>query len=455
MSIVTQGYGSSSFRELLERYEPGSPEYNLILCNHQTYAGYETGAGYVEEDSCGVTPPFSSSNYFNGLFRPFGHLTSFVPNYDISNREFRSIESDEVECMMDGPHFCQINLSYHPVNTRRLYYTLGIPYYDLSSLTAPIDIGRCLPYQSIKNWFDNELEDGRINFLYNMCKVQSFTVRANLNGFIDWSEILIGQKEQYSDSDVFGSTTVGDNNLLPCCPAYSFFDGDVYISRYTEEDATSQIAEAGQTEFSTEHSIFDFNRDGYVDAEEVDCFWDIKAFVNGIEVEIEYVTFTTVRLETGVQLTDTVEIRYHYLERLYNSSSYSMTVNWNTMAMGTFNSEFAQDMAERELSITGSLTMDFQHVEEYLQYVNNQYFHIFFEQGGEVVFQCLFCKWDRYRKNIRPEDLVGVVSTFTASRLQIDNQIRDAQLREFEEETIEPEPEPEDQTFPIFNGFED
>jgi len=509
----------------------------LSGCVH-TYSGYESGAGYVEESACGITPPicvdiemcfpssyaelqatypasqylfkyaltrdssdkrtrlwFShytdsgtitwteiangggatitgngtvytsviNSVYDEGRFYPFGHLTSFVPNYNISNTEFRSINSDEVECMLDGQHDCQINLSYHPTNTRRLYYTLGIPYYDLSSLTEPIDIGRCLPYQSIKNWHDSECIEDIINYLYNMCKVQSFTIKANMSGFIEWSEIILAQREQYSDSDVFGSTQIGENTLLPCCPAYSFYEGDVYITRYTEEDATSQIAESGQTEFSTEHSIFDFNRDGYVDSYEVDCFWDVKVYVNQLEVEIEQVTFNSVTLTNGVSLTDTVEIRYHYLEQITNCSAYSMTVNWNTVGLPVFNSQYVQDVVEQELSITGSLTMDYQHIKEYTQYVNNQFFHIFFEQGGEVVFECLWCKWDRYRRNIRPEDLVGLVTSFTAERLQIDNQIRQANLREFEEETVEPEPTPTptptptppvDTYWPLINGFE-
>lgn len=536
MSIMTQGYGTGAE----ECPPPDTPtrrgstgNRNISGC-HFVHSGYSSGAGYIEEDECGITPPvcvdielsfpsgfielndlyppsehifkyaitrdncenrtrlwFSHYNdsgvavwvqisnggaatitangtiytsvlnpiYDEGRFYPFGYLTSFVPNYDISNTEFRSIESDEVECMLDGHHGTQINLSYYPSNTRRLYYTLGIALYDLTGLTAPIDIGRCLPYQSIFNWHNEECNSiDEINFLYNMSKVRSFTINADMNGFVEWNEILVAQKEQYSYDNTFDDVAVGEYTTLPCCDPYMFYEGDIWITRYLEEDASDQLVTPGQTIFAVSHSVFDFNRDGYIDNTEVDCFWDIKVFVNDIEVDIEYVTFNTVELVEGLNIGDNVVIKYHYIEQIYNCTSYSMTVDWGTTPLSTFNTIYPQDMVERGLSITGTLTMNFENLKEYVQYVNSQFYHIFFEQGGEVVFECLWCKWDGMKRNIAEDDLISAILPFTASKLQIDNQIRRGSLRELEEEIIEPEPTPTPPVvygFPIFNGFED
>jgi len=432
-----------------------------------TFAGFETGLGYVEEIDCGETPDATDDveklQYYedsDGIYRfyPFGHLTSAEAKMNDNKVKVKGIGSRTVACSRHGRYETDGSATYHPINTRRLYYTLGIvddegdPVYDVSALTGPVCMGDCLPSFSMLKYYDSECVDGDdIYFLYNMGKVNTFTVSANLDGFIEWSEEWLFQYEQYSSSLSFTESlqnvTVGNLLLIPCCDAFMFWEGDIWITRYTAENVSSQIVADDTTQLVVENDIMDFNRDGTIDGNAApiipnqnDCYYDVRVKVNGSYVTVSSVDANDTRyvtLATGVDIGDTVIVEYNYMQQMFHVSSYDFTVDHSLNAtFGIFNGlAVPYEIRETTLDITGSMTTNFRNIMEYRQYVQDEWFHLFIQQGEQVVFQLLLCKFDgEYGIPLAEEDLIQNSLSFFASWICVDSELREEGISDTEEE---------------------
>jgi len=417
----------------------------------ETFAGYEGALGFVEEIDCGDTPdatePAEQGQYDDddGTYRfyGFGLVTSFNGKINTNQQKFRGIGHRNIQCNVHGRYQSTADVTYNPINTRRLYYTLGIvddegnPVYDTSTLDEPVCIGGCLPSVSILNSIISDCDGSPDSFfLYNDAKIKTFSVSVSNDGAVEWSENLIAQFEQYSTTRVFTSplqdVTVGQDPIEFCCGPFMFYEGDIWITRFVSENVSSEILNPDTTQLVVENAIFDFNRDGTVDGEPGglnDCMYDVRVKVNGTYVDIASVLSTDTRyitLSSGVDPGDTVIVEYNKFEQLYYAKSYDFTVEWNTEDLQGIYRGLAipYEIRSKVYDISGNLTTNFRNLYEYRQYVQDEYFHIFFEQGGLVVFQLLYCKWDDFDKAISAEDLIENTLPFTASEMCVDSQIR-------------------------------
>lgn len=431
-----------------------------------TFAGFETGFGYVEEIVCGETPDATDEieklKYYDddGIyrFRPFGHLISGDAMMNDNKVSVKGIGSRTIACVRHGKYVTTGSATYHPINTRRLYYTLGIvdgdgdPVYDVSELTGPVCIGDCLPSFSVLKWYDSECtDDGSIFFLYNMGKVKSFTVSANMDGFIEWSEEWLFQYEQYSSSLSFTeplqTVVVGNIPILPCCDAFMFWEGDIWKTVYTSENVSSQIVADDTTDIVVTYPIMDFNRDGTVDGNasailpnQNDCYYDVRVKVNGSYVTISSVDSSDTRyitLAVGVDIGDVVLVEYNYMQQMFHVTSYEFTIDHDTVASGGIYRGLAvpYEIREKTLNLSGSMTTNFRNISEYRQYIQDQWFHLFIQQGGQVVFQLLLCKWNGdYGIPLSEEDLIQNSLSFMFSWVCVDSELREEGINDTEEE---------------------
>lgn len=440
-----------------------------------TFAGYETGLGYVEEIECGDTPDATDeeeqTQYYedsDGVFRfyPFGHLQSVELGMKDNKVKGKSIGSRAVVCARHGKYETEGSGTYRPTGTRRLYYTLGLvddegdPVYDASLLEGPVCIGDCLPSFSVLKYYDSECVDGNdIFFLYNMGKIKTFSVSANVGEFIEWSEEWVFQYEQYSRSLTFTepiqNVTVGNPPLIPCCDAFMFWEGDIWTTRYTTENVSNQIVADDTTEIVVENPIMDFNRDGVIDGNgapiipnQNDCYYDVRVLVNGVYVAVDSVDENDTRyitLTTGVDIGDTVVVEYNYMQQMFHVTSYDFTYDFGTVASTGIYKGLAvpYEVREVKLDITGSITTNFRNISEYRQYIQDEWFHLFFQQGNQVVFQLLLCKYDGdFAAPLSIEDLIQNNLSFFASWGCIDSELREAGITDTEEEGTSSEDEP-------------
>ena len=441
-----------------------------------TFAGYEAAVGYVEELDCGTTPdvtePSEQGQYYDddGTYRfyPFGTVTSFDGKMATNQQKFRGIGHRSIVCNVHGKYDATVDLTYYPHDTRRLYYVLGIvdsegsPVYDTSVLTEPVCMGDCLPTQSILKKIESVCDgDPDQYYLYNMSRIKTFTVSVNNEGAVEWSESMISQFEQLEASRVFTepiqNVTIGYDPIGPCCSPFMFYEGDIWITRFVSENVSAEIVAPDTTEIVVEDAIFDFNRDGVVDGNIgglENCFYDVRVKVNGTYVEIDSVLASDTRYITlvdGVDPGDTVIVEYNKFEQLFNASSYTFTLEWNTEALhGIYRGlAVAYEIRSKVYDITGSVTTNFRNIYEYRQYVQDEWFHIFFQQGGVVVFQLLYTKWDAHEAPISEEDLIENTLPFTSATICVDSEIR--LPSEGEEEGGDTGSE---DMYPVVNGFE-
>ena len=321
----------------------------------ETFAGYETVVGFVEEIDCNETPdatePAEQGQYYddNGVYRfyPFGIITSFDGGMNTNQTKFRGIGRRGLRCNVHGKYETTADITYNPLNTRRLYYVLGIlddegnPVYDTSLLTEPVCIGGCLPSVSILERIVSECDGTPDQFyLYNGAKIKTFSVSVSNDGAVEWSENTIPQFQQYAASRAFTgnlqTVTVGQDPMDDCCGPFMFYEGDIWITRFVSENVSAEIVNPTTTQLVVEDAIFDFNRDGEVDGEAGgldDCMYDVRVLVNGVYVTVASVLSTDTRyvtLAVGVDPGDTVVVEYNKFEQLYNAKSYDFTVEWNT-----------------------------------------------------------------------------------------------------------------------------
>jgi len=447
-----------------------------------TFAGYETGLGYVEEIDCGETPDATDSieklkydEDSDGVFRfyPFGFLKSGGAKMKDNKVSVKGIGSRGVSCIRHGKYETEGSATYNPINTRRLYYTLGIvdalgdPIYDVSALDGPVCLGDCLPSFSMLKNYTSDCNDGSdIYLLYNMGKVKTFGVSATLDGAIEWSEEWLFQYEQESSSLSFTeplqTVTVGNLPLTPCCSMFMFWEGDIWITRFKTENVSSQIVANDTTQIVVENPIMDFNRDGVVDGNAVnilpnqnDCYYDVRVKVNGTYVSIASVLSTDTRyitLSTGVDIGDTVLVEYNYMQQMYNVSAYDFTIDYGTEATYGIYRGLAvpYEIREKTLNITGSMTTNFKDIMEYRQYVQDEYFHLFIQQGGVVVFELLLSKWDDFDAPLSEEDLIENSLSFISEWICVDSELREEGISDTEEEGSGSEDE---DLYPVVNGF--
>lgn len=433
-----------------------------------TFAGFETGLGYVEEIDCGETPDATDDieklKYYqdsDGIYRfyAFGHLSSGGAKMNDNKISKKGIGSRGVSCTRHGRYVTEGSGTYHPVDTRRLYYALGIvddigdPIYDVSELDGPVCLGDCLPSFSMLKYFHSECVDGdNIYLLYNMGKVKSFTVSANMDGFIEWSEEWVFQYEQESSSLVFTeplqNTTIGNIPLLSCCDAFMFWEGDIWITRFKSENVSSQIVADDTTQVVVENPIMDFNRDGTVNGNasnilpnQLDCYYDVRVRVNGNYVSVASVDADDTRyvnLTVGVDIGDTVLVEYNYMQQMFHVTNYDFTVGHSTAGThGIFRGlAVPYEVREKTLDITGSMTTNFRNIMEYRQYVQDEYFHLFYQQGGQVVFQLLLTKWIDSDIPLSEEDLIQHSLSYLSEWGCVDSQLREEGITDYEEEGI-------------------
>ena len=151
-----------------------------------TFAGYETDVGYVGEIDCGITPDVNEldeqDEYFDdeGTFRfyPFGFITSFNAKMATNQIKQRGIGARNIRCNVHGRYETTVSVSYNPIDTRRLYYTLGIldesgnPVFDTSELDEAVCLGNCLPPHSIIKKIASDCDGSPDQYyLYNMSKI--------------------------------------------------------------------------------------------------------------------------------------------------------------------------------------------------------------------------------------------------------------------------------------------
>ncbi len=444
-----------------------------------TFAGYEAVVGFVEELDCGETPdatePAEQGQYYDddGTYRfyPFGTVTSFDGKMNTNQTKFRGIGNRGINCNVHGKYETTVDLTYHPHDTRRLYYVLGIvdsegsPVYDTSTLTDAVCMGDCLPTSSILKKIASVCDgDPDQYYLYNNARIKTFSVSVDNEGAVEWTENLIPKFEQLENTRVFTeplqNVTVGYDPLDPCCSPFMFYEGDVWITRFVTENVSSEIVNPSTTQIVVENAIFDFNRDGTVDGNPggIDnCFYDVRVKVNGSYVTISSVLSTDTRyitLDSGVDPGDTVIVEYNKFEQLFYATSYDFTVEWNTEGLQGIYRGLAipYEIRSKVYDITGSLTTNFRNIYEYRQYVQDEWFHIFFQQGGMVVFQMLYAKWDAHEAPLSEEDLIENTLPFTAARLCVDSEIR--LPSEGEEEGSSSGDTGSEDMYPIVNGFE-
>lgn len=444
----------------------------------ETFAGYEVDVGYVEEIDCGETPDATEAaeqvqyDDDDGTYRfwAFGIVTSFNGKMNTNQQKFRGIGRRGLRCNVHGKYETTVDVTYHPINTRRLYFTLGIvddegnPVYDTSTLDEPVCIGGCLPSASMVEKIASDCDGSPDQYyLYNDVKIKTFSVSVSNDGAVEWSENLLAQYEQISASVVFTEplqdVTIGQMPIEFCCNPFMFYEGDIWITRFVSEDVSAEITNPSTTQLVVENAIFDFNRDGTVDGNPGglnDCFYDVRVKVNGTYVTVASVLSTDTRyitLAAGVDPGDTVIVEYNKFEQLYNAKSYNFTVEWNTEALNGIYRGLAipYEIRSKVFDITGSLTTNFRGIAEYRQYVQDEFFHIFYEQGAMVVFQHLYCKWDDFDKPVSEEDLIENTLPYTAADMCVDSQIRLPSEGE-EEGSSGGGSDPD--MFPVVNGFE-
>jgi hypothetical protein len=448
----------------------------IDTCN-ATLSGFEAGIGYVEELDCGDTPDVDIAGeigqYYddNGTprFYSFGLETAFDAKMEANSVKIRGIGNRDLTCMRHGQYKTSAEVTYNPTDTRRLFYALGIrddeglPVYDTSLLDSPVCVGDCLPTQSFIKALESDCDGESMYFLYNMMKEKTFNVKVGNEGLVEWNEKFIGQYEQISPSFNFTeplqTVHVGNLPLDSCCEAFRYNEGDIWITRYISETVSSQIVSIGQTTIVVSHEIFDFNRDGVVDGNPGgpgDCYYDVRVKVNGSYETVSSVSSDglTITLANGVDPGDVVIVEYNYIEQFFYVTGYEFTLEWNTEALfGIYKGlPIAYEIASKVRDISGSVTTNFRNTKEYAQYIQDEYFHIFFEQGDQVVFQLLYTKWETFEIPISEEEFIENSLNFVSSKLCVDSEMR------FNEDTGE-EGEGEgggggDTFWPVVNGFE-
>ena len=422
-----------------------------------TYTGPEGGAGWVQELECGDTPDVritaEQDQYYEDPNNPgnyhlygFGILTSISSTFNPNQLKTRGIGNRDINCNKHSRYETELEVGYNPVDLVRIPFITGITD-DIQDLDAPVCVEDCLPYSSVETWHEKECVTPKAaRFLHNMMMVDTFSCTVSLGEFIEWKETLKGQYRASSASKVYTppmqSTQVGLNPLDPCCTAFMAYEGDIYITRrVTNEDLTSQVGPGGDTLFILDYNVMDFNRDGVIDGELGDfqnrlCYRDIEVYVDGVMVNdtntinVSDVNTHYIMLAHAVMPGSTITATYNYMYQMPNVTAYDFEIAHNVEeSRGIWKgAPVPYEVINVTRDYTGNLTTNFKDLAEHTQMINDQYFHLFFEQGGNgdtpVVWIFCFVKWEEVNPPQSEDGLIELPLPWTATHLCLDNQIR-------------------------------
>lgn len=422
-----------------------------------TYTGPDGGAGWVEEIICGDTPDVrvaseqtqyyeDPNNAGNFHLRTFGILTAIASNFNPNQSTTRGIGDKDIQCNKHAMYETELDISYNPVDLLRVPFMTGITQ-DIQALTGPVCMQECLPYSSIETAHEKDCPSAKAaRFLHNMMTVQTFSVNVVMGEFVEWSETLIGQFRQASTSKLYTpplqNVEVGLNPLAPCCTAFMSYEGDIYKTiKVTNESLTSQIVAGGEDTFELDYNVMDFNRDGVIDGNLATfqnrlCYRDIEVYVDDILInDTNTVTVSTVnsafiQLATAIMPGSTITVTYNYMYQMPNITQYNFEVNHNSVeSRGIWKGQpVPYEVQNDTRDYTGEMTSNFKDLGEHNQMMNDEYFHLFFEQGGTsatpIVWIILFAKWDNINPPHTESGLIELPLPWTARHICVDNQIR-------------------------------
>lgn len=462
----------------------GYPESEEIQGCANTFTGPMGGAGWVREVVCGETPdvrvPAERAQYFEDPNNPgnyhlygFGIITGISQEFNPNQQKTRGIGSRDIHCNRAGQFETSLEITYNPTDLGRIPFITGIDA-DIQALEAPVCLGDCLPYSSIETWYERDCpSENEIRWLHNMMLLDTFSNTVTVGEFVEWSESLMGQYQQRSSSKLYTppiqSVQVGLDPLDPCCDAFMAHDGDIYMMLKQTENVSSQIQAGGTSIFTLAKNAADFNRDGVIDGNLATfnnklCWRDVEVYVDGSKIADDLITVSTINskfVNIGMTVTpgQTVVIYYYYMRQLWNVTAYDFEIAWNAVqARGIWKGlPVPYELQNAVRDITGNVTQNFKDAIEYDQMKADEFFHLFFEQGGisdtPIVWQLLFAKWDSVNPPFQEDDLIAVQSPYQAMGVCIDNQIRlppDGSAEEGEGEGGGGGPT---DYFPLINGF--
>lgn len=389
----------------------------------ETLAGYEADVGYVREVTCGTTPPDSSVNYYDDggtkRFQAFGHVQSFEPTFATNQIKKRGLGNRKITCNKHGKYDLSVSISYFPNNMDRLIYVLG----DTPASGVPDHVPSSSFVRQINRVAPNAQDQWE---LYNMMKVNTFTIEASVDDAILFSEDALGQYLQPGDSKVFAgfqTVTVGElpnHPLQVGCDMLMFYEGDILITRESSEDVSTQFTGL-ETQATLTNSPMDWLLDG-TNYEDV-AITDLEVLVNGSTVALTAVNYTakTVDLTVAPGGADIVVVNYHYVDRLFNVSDYSVEMAHNQTANFGISDGLAvaYEIVEGIFAVTGSLTTNFNSRAQYDQYVGDEYFHLIFGLGGLKDLYVKNAKWDNAIPPTTEEDLIAESLDYESEDVQL------------------------------------
>jgi len=432
------------------------PESEDIQGCASTYDGTMGGAGFVREQVCGETPdvrvPADQGQYYEDPNHPgnyhlfgFGFITGLTPKFNPNQKKTRGIGSKDIRCNKHSRYDTSLEISYNPVDLVRIPFITGIDD-DISTLRQAVCVNDCLPYSSIETWHERDCpEEKEVRKLHNMGLTTDFKCSVQIGEYVEWTESIMHQFQQASDSKLYTpplqSVEVGLNPLDPCCDAFMAYEGDVYKTKRENENLTSQIHVGGSTIFLLTYNVMDFNRDGNIDGllgsfQNMQCFRDIEVYVDGIlSNDTNLITVSPVnskyfQLAAAVMPGQTITAKYYHMVQLFNITAYDFEKNNNGKeSRGIWKgTPVPYEIQGVSRDYSGSLTANYKDDNEYEQMKDDEYFHLFFEQGGlsptPIVWQLLFSKWESVDAPHNEDDLIALPLPFTSSKMCIDNQIR-------------------------------